>query len=138
MNAPARFIVLDGVDGCGKSTQAVRLQQLLSKRGVEAVHLREPGSTPYGEALRTVLLMNRVERGNAAEILTFFAARAQLLEEQIEPALARGASVVCERWVSSTYAYQAAARGGGESLVSTLEKLIVPRSPDLLILLDLP
>lgn len=138
MSFSGNFIVLDGVDGCGKSTQATFLAAHLSKSGKEVLHLREPGATPFGEAVREILLKKQIPRGVTAEILAFFTARAQLLEEKILPALSRGASIVCERWVSSTYAYQAAASGGAVELVSNLEKLIVTKSPDLLLILDLP
>ncbi len=131
------FVVLDGPDGCGKSTQAAKLVATLRGRGLAVVHAREPGSTRFGEALRAVLLDPGTPRGVTAEVLTFFAARAQLLFEVIEPALARGSVVVCERFVSSTYAYQAAGSGGGQTLVQALERLVVGRPPDLWIVLDL-
>jgi dTMP kinase len=131
------FLVIDGIDGSGKSTQATRLAKAIAERGRETLHVREPGGTPFGEGLRRVLLDHQRSRVVAAEILTFFAARAQLLAEKIEPALARGAVVVCERWVSSTHAYQAAASGSHLSLVADLERTVVTRQPDLLLVLDL-
>ncbi|MBI3817868.1 MAG: dTMP kinase [Planctomycetes bacterium] len=134
----SKFIALDGVDGCGKSTQAAALAAALAEDGREVLHLREPGSTAFGEAIREILLKKNIPRGVTAEILAFFTARAQLLEEKIEPALARGAWIVCERWVSSTYAYQSAASGGSSSTVLALEQLVVRRAPDLLLILDLP
>lgn len=138
MQYSPNFIVLDGMDGCGKSTQAALLVETLQKSGRETLHLREPGATPFGEAVREILLKKQISRGVTAEILAFFTARAQLLEEKIRPALARGAAIVCERWVSSTYAYQSAASGGARELVSALEKLVVTHPPDLLMILDLP
>jgi dTMP kinase len=138
MSGPGFFLVIDGIDGSGKSTQAARLAAALATRGREALHVREPGSTPFGEALRAVLLDRAIPRVPSAEILTFFAARAQLLAETIEPALARGAAVVCERWVSSTYAYQGCAGESQRSLVSELERRVLSRAPDLLLVLDLP
>jgi dTMP kinase len=134
---PGFFAVLDGIDGCGKSTQAARLTKELSARGREVVHVREPGSTPYGEAIRKILLDKNLDRGATAEILTFFASRAELLRQAIVPALDRGAVVLCERWVSSTYAYQAAGSGDGLDLVIELEKAVVKRAPDRVFILDL-
>jgi len=107
-----RFLVLDGVDGCGKSTQARRLFEMLEGRAVAAgrpgpVHLREPGSTPLGERLRELLLDGESEIGAAGEVLLFAAARRQLLSELVAPALAEGRDVVCERFHPATLAYQA-------------------------------
>ncbi|MFN0205261.1 MAG: dTMP kinase [Planctomycetota bacterium] len=132
------FIVIDGVDGAGKSTQALRIVDYYKNRGAVVQHLREPGGTRYGEAIRTILLSNEYPRGTAAEVLGFFAARAQLLEERILPSLERGEIVICERWVSSTYAYQSAAFLFDSKFVENLETLVVRRNPDLLIILDLP
>lgn len=131
------FAVLDGLDGSGKSTQAGLLARALEARGISVVHVREPGSTPFGEALRALLLDGRIERGRTAEILSFFAARCELLRQVLLPALERGSVVVCERWVSSTYAYQGGEGGGGRELVRALESLVLPRKPDRLFLLDL-
>lgn len=103
------FIVLDGVDGCGKTTQAALLVERLRGAGRVVQHLREPGSTPVGEALRDLLLDTQVELGAEVEVLLFAASRRQLLDTVVGPALARGEVVVCERHNSSTYAYQAVA-----------------------------
>ena len=101
----ARFIVLDGVDGCGKSTQARRLVEHLSKvRGVEALHLREPGSTRVGERIRELLLSHDHDLDPGVELLLFAAARRQTLRELVAPALAQGRDVVCERFHASTFA----------------------------------
>lgn len=107
----AGFVVLDGIDGCGKSTQARRLVSALAREtGVEPLHVREPGSTKIGEALRAILL----SRAHAAlsprvETLLFTASRAQTLAELVEPALSSGRIVVCERFHPSTLAYQGVA-----------------------------
>lgn len=107
-----RFFVLDGVDGCGKSTQAARLVAALARDGTPPpLHLREPGSTGGGERIRRVLLEPGVEYGAAAEALLFVAARRQMLDELVAPALAAGRDVVCERFHPSTFAYQAVAGG---------------------------
>ena len=107
-----RFLVLDGIDGCGKSTQALRLVQVLGERAREEgrgepLHVREPGSTALGERLRELLLDREARIGSGGEALLFAAARRQLLAELVAPALAEGRDVVCERFHPATLAYQA-------------------------------
>ena len=115
------FVVLDGVDGCGKSTQAKLLVDSLGAGDVDApLHLREPGSTRAGEGIRRLLLSGEVELLPAAETLLFTAARRQMLEELVAPALAAGRDVVCERFHPSTFAYQAVGGGLDEDEVWTL------------------
>ena len=135
-----RFLVLDGIDGCGKSTQAGRLAQDLAARGSARVqHLREPGSTALGEGLRELLLAREMAILPRAEALLFAAARAQMLGEIVEPALARGEHVVCERFHPSTFAYQAVAGGLPEDeLLALLSKWAGTPAPDLVLWLDLP
>ena len=133
-----RFIVIDGVDGCGKSTQARRLVTALeAERGVSPVHVREPGSTPAGERIRDVLLSREHDLDAGVEALLLAAARRQMLAERVSPALRQGRDVVCERFHPSTFAYQAVAGGLDEQ--SVLELLGVwaddPR-PDLVIVID--
>ena len=111
-------MVLDGIDGCGKSTQARLLVTALEERWDGGVlHVREPGSTAVGEALRELLLFRDLELGAEVEALLFTAARRQMLDEVVEPALAAGRAVVCERFHPSTYAYQAVAGGLQEDAV---------------------
>jgi dTMP kinase len=107
-----RFVALEGIDGCGKSTQAAALADALRVRGRDVVLTREPGGTPLGEAIRG-LLLDGVAMGPVAEAMLFAAARAQHVEQVIRPALARGAWVVTDRFVDSSLAYQGAARGLG-------------------------
>jgi dTMP kinase len=115
------FFVIDGVDGCGKTTQAERLVAALAGLGRPApAHLREAGSTPLGERLRAILLGREVALVPQAETLLFCAARAQMLAEVVEPALAAGRDVVCERFNPSTFAYQATAGGLDEERVAAL------------------
>lgn len=137
MSGRGRFIVLDGVDGCGKSTQAERLVRRLRERGA-VQHLREPGSTALGERVRTLVLERGLDVRPAAEVLLFLAARRQMLEERVAPALESGAHVVCERFHGSTFAYQAVAGGLDEGAV--LELLVGwagEPSPDLELVLEL-
>jgi dTMP kinase len=134
-----RFYVLDGLDGCGKSTQAARLVAALTA-GASAppLHLREPGSTAAGERIRALLLDPEPSLAPATQVLLFAAARRQMLEERITPALALGHHVVCERFHPSTLAYQGAALGVGEErvLALLLEWAGTP-APDLTLILDL-
>jgi dTMP kinase len=134
------FVVLDGVDGCGKTTQAARLVRTLRAESPrETLHLREPGSTRLGEALRGLVLDPEGDLSPAVETLLFAAARRQMLDEVVAPALARGAAVVVERFHASTFAYQVG--GGGlpeEDVLRLLERFAGSPRPDLVLVLDLP
>ncbi|MDD6359664.1 MAG: dTMP kinase [Parafannyhessea umbonata] len=128
MAAPAgrrgTFISLEGIDGCGKSTQATLLADRLEAAGHEVVRLREPGGTAIGEKIRKILLdPQNGAMADECELLLYEASRAQLVREVIAPALARGAVVVCDRYLDSTYAYQAGGRGLDASLVSRCNEL---------------
>lgn len=105
------FLSFEGIDGSGKTTQARRIADHLEARGCEVVRVREPGGTPLGESIRSLLLQPDVEITPRAELLLFSAARAQLVETVIVPALARGAIVVADRFFDSTTAYQGGGRG---------------------------
>lgn len=133
----ALFLVLDGVDGAGKTTQAERLvAALVAERPVAPLHLREPGSTALGERLRALLLGGEVDPVPAAEALLFAAARRQMLEELVAPALAEGRDVVCERFHASTFAYQSAASGvDGDAVLALLHTWCGAPAPDLEFLL---
>lgn len=134
------FVVLDGADGCGKSTQArLLVERLKAERGIEPLHAREPGSTQLGERLRAILFDRALDLSPRVELLLFAAARAQLLSELVAPALAAGRDVVCERFHPSTFAYQSVAGGLDEELVlrTLLEHANEPE-PDALVVLDLP
>jgi len=109
-----RFIVLEGADGCGKSTQAARLVEWLRASARDVLHVRDPGSTGVSEAVRRILLDPASGRLSvAAETFLYMAARAQLVAEVIRPALDAGRVVVCERWTLSTEVYQGLAGGFG-------------------------
>jgi dTMP kinase len=136
----ALFVVLDGVDGCGKSTQARRLVETLAREeGGTPLHVREPGSTRVGEALRTILLSREhAHLTPRVETLLFAAARAQTLSELVAPALAEHRHVVCERFHPSTFAYQAVAGGLPErEVLDLLERWAGTPRPDLEIVLAL-
>ena len=115
MAAPANtgvFVTFEGGDGAGKSTQIRFLARLLEDAGREVVRLREPGGTAVGEALRAVVLDPAHEAmSDRAELLIYEAARAQIVDEVIRPALGRGAVVLCDRFYDSTVAYQGCGRG---------------------------
>jgi len=129
------FVTLEGVDGAGKSTQAELLAAAL---GSGTLLLREPGGTPAGERLRELLKDATIELTARAELMLFCAARAELVERVIEPALAAGRDVVCDRFVDSTVAYQGGARGLDPGLVRSLNAAAVGGCmPDRTILLRL-
>lgn len=118
------FVTLEGIDGSGKSTQAARLVGALEACGREVVALREPGGTRIGEKIRALLLdPDNAEMSDACELMLYEAARAQLVDEVIRPALDRGAVVVCDRYYDSTFAYQAGGRGLDDVLVSSANAL---------------
>lgn len=116
------FVTLEGVDGAGKSTQAELLAAAL---GPDTILLREPGGTAVGERLRELLKDGSVELTPRAETLLFCAARAELVERVIRPALRAGRDVVCDRFVDSTVAYQGGARGIEPDLVAALNSAAV-------------
>lgn len=105
------FVSFEGVEGCGKSTQVALLAQELKRRGVEVVTTREPGGTPLGEEIRTLLLNPAFTPTPWAELFLLEAARAQLVATVIRPALEKGAWVLADRFSDSSLAYQAGARG---------------------------
>ena len=114
------FVTFEGVDGSGKSTQAKLLREHLVASGRDAVATREPGGTPLGEAIRALLLDGSVDVSPWAEAALFAAARAELVERVIRPALERGADVVCDRYIDSSLAYQGIARELGVERVLAL------------------
>ena len=134
-----RLLVLEGVEGAGKSTQAARLQRALESAGRDALLVREPGGTPLGERIRDLLLAGQGEMAPAAEALLFMASRAELVEHVLRPALERGAVVVADRFFLSTYAYQCGGRALPEMVVRQANTLATGGLlPDLTLLLRLP
>lgn len=101
-----RLIVFEGLDGCGKSTQAKLLAEFLAGRGIEYLHVREPGGTAVGDRLREILLDPDTVLTRWGEVLLLAAARAQLVHDVIRPALTRGRIVICDRYLFSSLAYQ--------------------------------
>lgn len=134
------FLSIDGSDGVGKSTQVSLLSAWLREAGFDVVVCRDPGSTPLGEAIRQIVLHRRdLSIHRRAEMLLYMAARSQLVEEIIRPALARGALVVSDRFLLANVVYQG--YGGGlnvDELWRVGETAVAGVMPDLVLLLDLP
>jgi len=133
-----KFIVLDGPDGCGKTTQTKLLAGRLKKQGVAVVSFRDPGDTAIGEQIRKILLNPKNTRmGTRTELLLYMAARAQLWKEKTKPALEKNKCVVLDRWLSSTCAYQGYAGGFGiDKIIRLASDCLEKPWPDLTIILD--
>jgi dTMP kinase len=131
-----RFITFEGIDGAGKSTHITALQAWLGARGHEVVLTREPGGSPLAEQLRELVLHQPMDA--MSETLLIFAARRDHLHTCIEPALARGAIVLCDRFTDATFAYQGAGRGFDLGVLAQLEGWVQQgRQPDLTLWFDL-
>ncbi len=142
MNPRARgkFLTVEGTEGVGKTTNITFIKNWLQGNGIDFVATREPGGTPLAEELRELLLKPRTEKVHeTAELLMVFAARAQHLAQVIEPALARGQWVLCDRFTDATYAYQGGGRQMDVNTIATLENLVQKSlRPDAVFLLDIP
>jgi len=135
--ARGRFISFEGIDGAGKSTQHAWMVQHLRRLGHAVVATREPGGTPLGEKLRTLLLAERMHL--ETEALLMFAARREHIAEVIEPALARGDWVVCDRFVDASFAYQGGGRGlDWKKLENLAQWVLGDLQPDLTLIFDAP
>jgi dTMP kinase len=134
---PARFITFEGIDGAGKSTHIAVVAQRLRERGDEVVVTREPGGTELAEALRELVLTRPMD--SLTESLLVFAARRDHLQRVIEPALAAGQTVLCDRFTDATFAYQGGGRGFDLGVLRTLEQWVqAGRQPDLTLWFDVP
>ncbi|OOY27476.1 dTMP kinase [Thioclava sp. L04-15] len=132
------FISFEGIDGSGKSTQARMLAEALRDEGHEVVLTREPGGSPGAEEIRRLVLEGDPDRWSAeTEILLFTAARRDHLERVIEPSLAAGKVVICDRFADSTRMYQGLSRGDLRAVVDQLHTLMIGREPDLTVLIDI-
>lgn len=140
MSNSGLFLVLDGTEGAGKSTQARLLEQRLASLGHEALLVRDPGTTRIGEQIRAILLdPAHAEMAMRCEMLLYMSARAQMMEQIIRPALDAGRIVLCDRFVSSTLAYQLGGDGlTADDIRAVAQIAIRGRWPDLTLLLDLP
>ncbi len=132
----SRFITFEGIDGAGKSTHIATLTARLSAQG-ELVSTREPGGTPLAETLRGLFLHSGMD--SLTELLLVFAARRDHLQKVIEPALAAGKTVLCDRFTDASFAYQGSGRGMDLNVLATLEQWVQEgRQPDLTLWFDLP
>jgi dTMP kinase len=138
MSGRGFFLTFEGIDGAGKSTQARMLAQRLRTLGREVVETREPGGAPGAEEIRRLLVGGDPERWSPeTEILLFTAARRDHVERVVEPALRRGAVVLCDRFVDSTRAYQGAGAPERRALVDQLHRLAIGLDPDLTLIFDM-
>ena len=137
--ARGKFITFEGCDGCGKSTQLKLLSDYLAKENVPHIFTREPGGGKISEAIREILLNGKnAEMTDDCEALLYAAARMQHLADRVEPALAEGKLVVCDRYVDSSLAYQAYARGLGVDFISQINAQALKKyRPDVTIFIDL-
>jgi dTMP kinase len=133
-------LTVEGIEGVGKTTQMGRISTMLAERGIAHVVTREPGGTPLAESIREVVLTAREEKlPPTAELLLMFAARAVHLANLIEPNLAAGIWVICDRFTDATYAYQGGGRRLNAQPIAALENMVQgTRRPDLTLLLDAP
>lgn len=133
------FITFEGIDGCGKSTQMRMLASKLRLRGVDVITTREPGGTPLGKRLRTVLLDSQIEVDPLAELLLFAADRAQHVRTILRPAIQSGNIVLSDRYADATAAYQGAGRNfTSETIAQVISLATDGLKPDLTLIFDLP
>lgn len=138
MSGRPPFITFEGGEGCGKSTQVRLLCRRLDREGIPHVKTKEPGGTPIGKSIRRLILAGKEEPTAQAELLLFFADRAQHVRQVVLPALRAGRLVVCDRYLDSTWAYQSAAKGFGRREILALHRFAAyGLMPDLTFLLDL-
>ncbi len=135
---PPRFLTFEGIDGSGKTTQARLLAEALRAAGEDVVLTREPGGSAGADDIRRLVLEGEPDRWSAeTEILLFTAARRDHLERLIDPSLAAGKVVVCDRFADSTRMYQGLSRGNLRAKVDALHRLMIGREPDLTLLIDM-
>ena len=139
MERKGKFITFEGCDGCGKSTQLKMLSDYLSKNNIPHVFTREPGGGKISEAIREILLNGKnSEMTDECEALLYAASRVQHLHDRVQPALDKGELVVCDRYVDSSFAYQAFARGLGVDFIGKINAYAIENySPDVTIFIDL-
>ncbi len=134
-----KFITFEGCDGCGKSTQLKKFNEYLTDNGIAHIFTREPGGGKISEAIREILLNGKnSEMTDECEALLYAASRVQHLSDRVEPALAEGKLVICDRYVDSSLAYQAYARGLGVDFITRINAYALEKYlPDLTIFIDL-
>ena len=134
-----KFITFEGCDGCGKSTQLRLLSQYLTENGIPHIFTREPGGGKISEAIREILLNGKnMEMTDECEALLYAASRVQHLSDRVEPALSEGKLVICDRYVDSSFAYQAYARGLGLDFITKINAFALEKYlPDVTVFIDL-
>lgn len=134
-----KFVTLEGCEGVGKSRQLKLLEEYLVKNNIQYYLTREPGGTPISEKIREIILdKNNIAMTDECEALLYASARAQLLKEEIGPRLARGELVICDRYIDSSFAYQASARGLGYEFIEKINSFAIENYlPDVTLFLDL-
>ena len=138
MTSNGLFITFEGIDGSGKSTQTKLLKSSLEAHGYDVVMTREPGGSVGAEEIRALVLQGDTDRWSAeTEILLFTAARRDHMERTVLPALEAGKIVICDRFADSTRMYQGLSRGDLRALVDQLHDLMIPKDPDITILIDM-
>lgn len=139
MNTRGKFITFEGCDGCGKSTQLRLLSEYLTKEKIRHIFTREPGGGKISEAIREILLSGKnMEMTDECEALLYAASRVQHLNDRVEPSLAKGELVICDRYVDSSLAYQAYARGLGKEFIEKINAFALEKYlPDVTIFIDL-
>lgn len=136
----SKFITFEGIEGCGKSTQAKKLHEFFLQKEIPAILTREPGGTVAGEKIRAILIDEKIEKLEAkTELFLNFAARLEHVEKLIKPALAENKTVISDRFFDSTYTYQGNAFGLDENLIDEVKKMSIGNfAPDITFLIDLP
>ena len=134
-----KFITFEGCDGCGKSTQLRKFSEYLTEKGIAHIFTREPGGGKISEQIREILLNGKnMEMTDECEALLYAAARVQHLADRVEPALSEGQLVICDRYVDSSFAYQACARGLGMDFIGKINAFALEKYlPDATVFLDL-
>ena len=139
MTKRGKFVTFEGCDGCGKSTQLRLLSEYLTENGIPHIFTREPGGGKISEAIREILLSGKnMEMTDECEALLYAASRVQHLSDRVEPALSKGELVVCDRYVDSSLAYQAYARGLGVEFIEKINSFALEKYlPDVTVFIDL-
>ena len=139
MQSRGKFITFEGCDGCGKSTQLKMFNEYLTQQNIPHIFTREPGGGKISEAIREILLSGKnMEMTDECEALLYAASRVQHLSDRVEPALQEGKLVICDRYVDSSFAYQASARGLGVDFIGKINAYALQKYlPDVTIFIDL-
>ncbi len=136
----SKFITFEGIEGCGKSTQAKKLHEFFLRHNIDSILTREPGGTKAGEAIRSVLLDENIDKLEAkTELFLNFAARFEHVEKLIKPNLRNGKAVISDRFFDSTYAYQGNAFGIDKKIIDEIREITISNfAPDITFLIDIP